>query len=322
MDIVKYPGIHCGLTLRIFKKSRQPHRQAENMEQFRETDDLINAGKTSLLPQYIYSQFMHERFLDAALFQSEEIERAENKPGIKLADGTEIEYDNLKFFIDKKAKFEEEFFQTLSERITEEKANLFCEIISKNWFDGRVRRGNNLVKKLMVSIKNYLLEYRKVKNENGIRVINKIDKRFKPNFEDDEIDAIILLNREMLDGHIHDWLKGHPNHDTIATGSIHCRRGMFLEKEFENEEYLEWSYINSYSLAFSVTEKFSRMVENKKAAIVNTNLTNIRERSLFFSPFIKGMPPEQFEFGVIPHWWTMNIKRQGMHGEIVEYLVD
>ena len=291
------------------------------------TNDMINIlskpGQTSLLPQYFHSDCMYERFLDATLEEASEVGRATNIKGqVKLTDDYEIEYDNLEFFVNKKKDLENEFFVELSERITKERATEFCNIISQNWFDGRAKRNSEPVKQLFASIKNYLLEYRKVKNENDIRVMFDIDESIEPNFDDDEIEAILELNRQMFDGYVYQWLEGHPNYLEMGSGDIYCRRGIFLDKPLEPQEYLEWNYINSYSLAFTVTEKFAQMVDKATPAILNTNLANLRERILFFSPFIPNMPAGQFKLGIIPHWWTLKITKQGNHGGIDEYLVD
>ena len=64
------------------------------------------------------------------------------------------------------------------------------------------------------------------------------------------------------------------------------------------------------------------MTDKATPAILNTNLANLRDRILFFSPFIKNMPIGQFELGIIPHWWTLRISKQGTHGGIDEYLLD
>jgi hypothetical protein len=282
-------------------------------------------GQASFLPQYFHSPCMYERFLNATNNDVGEIERAINSSGIKLVDLDEQYSDNLNYFISNKQQLEDEFYSELSTRIGDKKTNEFCTIIRESWFDGRTERESKPVKELFASIKNYLLEYGLVTKTDDIRVINDIDDKIKPSFDDDEIETIIELNRQMLDGHIGRWLKGHPNDLEMGTGDIYCRRGIFEEKEFEEGiEYWEWNYINSYSLAFTVTEKFSQMANKGRVqpAIINTNIANIRERVLFFSPFIKGMPPQQFELGVIPHWVTMKISKQGNHGGINEYIVD
>lgn len=286
-------------------------------------ENLSKAGQASLLPQYFNSSCMYERFLNATSDNEDEIDRSENVRGqVKLTDSDEIKYENLNYFIDKKSDLEDEFFEELTKQISEERASEFCKIISENWYDGRAQRNSEPVKKLFASIKNYLLEYRKVKSEDGIMVFNQIEDDYEPNFDDDEIETILSINRQMFDGHIHKWIEGHPKHLEMGSGDIYCRRGIFLENKIMTKEFLEWNYINSYSLAFSVTEKFAQMSPNDTPAILNTNLANIRERTLFFSPFIKNMPIDQFELGIIPHWWTMRIIKQGTHGGIEEYIID
>jgi hypothetical protein len=287
------------------------------------TKDLTKPGQTSLLPQYFYSDCMFERFLDATQCEADEISRAESIKGqTKTTEDYEIEHDNLEFFVERKEQFEIEFLKELSKRITKIKATIFCKIISDNWYDGRAKRNSLPVRRLFASIKNYLLEYKKVTNEDDIRVIYDVDDKIKPNFNDDDIDAILEVNRQMFDGYISQWIEGHPNYFEMGSKDIYCRRGLFLEKPLDSEEYLEWNYINSYSIAFTVTEKFSQMTDKATPAILNTNLANLRDRILFFSPFIKNMPIGQFELGIIPHWWTLRISKQGTHGGIEEYLLD
>ena len=279
-------------------------------------------SKTSLLPQYLFSEAMYERFLDATLNQDEEIQRAFNSKGIKCTDDYEIEYENLNFFIDNKTKFENEFSSELKERIGKKKSIEFCEIISNSWFDGRTKRESLPVLQLFASIKEYLLE-KKVRNLDLIRVANQLDDDIAPNFTSNEINQILELNREMFDGYIYQWLENHPSFLDIGSGDIYCRRGMFLDNLMEvSEEYRELNFISSYSIAFSVTEKFAQLKKDSNPVIINTNLANLRERILFFSPFIKDMPPFQFELGVIPHWWRLRLFEQGIHGGINEFLVD
>lgn len=278
-------------------------------------------SKVAFLPQYINSDLMIERFLNGIILKQGEVERAKNIKGqIKLIEESEVKCDNIEFFLNSKEKFENEFFDELSERITEEKAKLFYEIITQSWYDGRTKRNSQSVIELMASIQNYLIGYRKVNNANGIRVLYQIHSEIRPNFEDYEIEEIISLNREMFDGYIHQWIKGHPFCNN--TEDLYCRRGVFLNNLFDSEEYYEWSFINSYSIACTVTEKFAQMKEDGIPAIIHTNISNLRHRILFFSPFIKGMPARQFELGIIPHWWTQRIVYQGEHGGIHEYLID
>ena len=189
---------------------------------------LSKPGQTTLLPQYFHSNCMYERFLDATLDDANEIGRATNIKGqVKLTDRYEILYDNLEYFITKKKDFENEFYLELSNRITKKRATEFCNIISQNWFDGRAKRNSEPVKQLFASIKNYLIEYQKVRTKDDIRVIYDIQDDIKPNFDEDEIETILELNKQMFDGYIYQWLEGHPNYLEMSSDDRHLLRQTF-----------------------------------------------------------------------------------------------
>lgn len=285
-------------------------------------DFISKPGKTSLLPQYFHSEYMYERFLDATGNESEEIFRSRNQKGIKISEGKELEADRLEYFIENKEKLEKEFYKELCSVLSPKRANKFCKIVRDHWYDGRLERESKPVLKLMASVKNYLIEYRKVNNIDKIPVINEIPKKTKPSFDDDEINEILSINLRLVENHLEEWISIHPQTLEMGLGDLYCRRGIFLDKLLPNEKYLEWQYINSYSLSFSVTEKFSQMYPGKIPVILNTNYANIRERILFFSPFIKGMNPYQLELGIIPHYFSLHLRRQGRYGGIYEYDID
>lgn len=282
-----------------------------------------NLEKISLLPQYEQSELMYEQFLDGVLNQSNEVFRSKKKAGIKIAvaDSKELISDNLEYFTntENKKKLEEEFTFKLENSIGKEKAELFCTIIKDFWFDGRKKRLQSPeILKLKRSIQNYLLEYRKVTNVENIRVINGISPDLEYSFEDDEIQCILALNKEMLDWHIQKWLELNPDYLEMSTDKIYLRRGICLENE-PAKEYKEWLYINSYSLAFTVSEKFAEKRDKKKSIILNANYSDLNDRILFFSPFIKNLHPTQLEVGIIPHYFDLEIKYKGNFGEIEEY---
>jgi hypothetical protein len=81
------------------------------------------------------------------------------------------------------------------------------------------------------------------------------------------------------------------------------------------------TYINSYSIAFSAPEKFAQMQAGRIAAMVNGDLDLFWGRILFFSPFIPKMAVGQLEAGVIPGERPEQIKNQGAHGGVVEYIL-
>jgi len=279
--------------------------------------------KVSLLPQYLDSETMYDRFNSAALEEEEDIVRSQNSPGYKLTDNYEIENDRLKYFVEKKEELENEFLKTLQTRITKSQAELFCNLISEYWHDGKTKRSSLEVKKLFASIKNYLLGYRIASSPENIKVINDIDPSIEISFEDDEIKAIIDVNREMIDFHTQKWIESRSDYLEINSETLHCRRGLFLKEIFvDNSEYYEWDFINSYSLGFTVTEKFAQMSKGDIPVIINKNLSDVRDRIIFFSPFIKGMPIHQFELGVIPHVNIMLCKSQGEFGGIHEFIIE
>ncbi|KQO89179.1 hypothetical protein ASF36_23745 [Methylobacterium sp. Leaf90] len=85
--------------------------------------------------------------------------------------------------------------------------------------------------------------------------------------------------------------------------------------------YKEWDYINSYSLAFSAPEKFAQMQAGRTPAIINGDFHKFDGRVLFFSPFIRGMVVGQLEVGVIPSANDEFLADQGLHGEMLEYII-
>ena len=281
--------------------------------------------QVSLLPQYEKSDMMYECFLDDILNESEEIYRAKKKPGTKIArvDKAEESFDNLIYFTEpnNKKKIEDEFFSKLIKIVGKDKAELFCELIRDYWYDGRTKRLKSPeILALKKSIQNYLLEYRKVTNVENIRVINQVQTNIAHSFEDDEIEAILNLNMRMLEWHLTEWLSSHPNFIEMSSNDIYFRRGIYLNSR-PDKTYNEWLYINSYSLAFTVSEKFVGYKKKKIPIILNMNFGDLRERILFFSPFIKGMPPFQLEAGIIPHYYDLETEYQGTFGGIEEYLL-
>lgn len=284
---------------------------------------LSKASQISLLPQYQNSETMYDRFSSATLEGSQDIIRSKNLEKIKLTDIYEIENDHLKYFINKKSDFETEFFNTLSLKISENRANLFCNIISQYWYDGKTKRQSEEVKRLFASIKNYFLQYRFASCPENIRVLNELEPSVETNFEDSEIKEIIMINKMMVSHYMQEWLEN--RHDYLETNfeSLHCRRGLYLEKIFNNgDEYYEWDFINSYSIGFTVTEKFAQINKSKIPVIINKNLSDVLDRIIFFAPFIPGMPIHQFELGLIPHTYTMRCKNQGKYGGIHEFFVE
>lgn len=280
--------------------------------------------KVSILPQYEKSIIMYERFLDASLYNKEDIQRSEKELKIARADSTEIILDKLDYFTDNKnkANLEFEFLDRLIGSIGQSKAELFCKLISEYWYDGRSkRRESKKMLRLAKSIQNYFIEYRRVINLESIRAVDKdhvsLDEKLM--FEDDEISAILEINTEMLDLHLSKWLETRNDYLEISSNDIYFRRGLLMEKK-PDKDYNEFWYINSYSLALTIPEKFVTWDNKKFKIVINSSFSDLRNRILFFSPFIKDMEPYQLEIGVIPHYYDVELIYQGEYGGLEEYI--
>ena len=283
---------------------------------------LSKAGQTSLLPQYISSNHIYEKFSDATLEGLDEIRFAENITGeIKLIDQEESYDDRFVFFEKNKAQMEDEFFKQTSLRIGKDKTEEFCTLISDLWYDGKLKRTKGPMENLFASVKNYLLESRKATNASRIKVHNDVIN-IAPSFTHDEIQDILQVNREMMYNYINEWISSHPEGSSFGTDDVYCRRGLLVTNDFENDDYKEWNYINSYSMAVTVPEKFAQISKGLTPAIVHTKIGNLDGRILFFSPFIKGMPAGQLELGVIPHCWQMELISDGIHRGFHEYRLE
>lgn len=280
-------------------------------------------GRVAILPQYIQSDCMFEKFLNAS-FDDESVFRTPCIQGeTKIIVKDEFLMDRLEYFIVNNNALQEEFCETLRKRLVKESAFKFCKIIRDFWADGRAQRLKSVpVRRLMKSVQNYLIGYRKVQKPENIRTqLSQMLERTEPNFDDDEISEILAINREMTNYHIQKWMEGHPKYDELTTNKIYIRRGLALESDFKTGEYAERYLISSYSLSFSVGEQFAKIIENRIPAIVNMSYGESLNRILFFSPFIPGMKPNQLEFGIIPHYYPLKISFQEEIGGIKEYIL-
>jgi hypothetical protein len=276
--------------------------------------------ETANLPQYQLSATFMERFLDAIHEEGKEIERAPNTRGIKLVDDTELNADYLDYFFENKRSMEKEFLHELREKLGNAKADLFCEIVSQDWYDGKGLRNGTRVLSLKLSVRDYL---RAIVGDDLPNIVENHElSDSRPCLDKKEIAAILTMNDQMMVRHIEEWKKGHPNSDQMSDDNIFFRRGLSLKKPLDTNVYREWSYINSYSIALSAPEKFSQMQAGFVCALVCGDLHLFDGRILFFSPFVPNMDVGQLEAGVIPADRPMPIKLQGKHAGILEYILD
>lgn len=264
-----------------------------------------------------------ELFLDAIHHQDQPLQRSTNVPGtVKWADGTEIAAENLSYFEDRKEQLEHEFLIELSDRIGAAKAVEFCHTVAVDWFSGAKGRRGSRVGGLKAAVREYVGAFTKPSGHKGVVIL---DQQNLPaaTLSAQDVARILQLNHELLHKHLGAWKAVHPNADRLSSDDIFLRRGLGLDRAFEDHDiYRELDFINSYSLAFSSPEKFAQMQTNKIAAIVNGDLALFEHRVLFFSPFVPGMMVGQLEFGIIPASKGLPLKDQGIHAGIQEYLLD
>lgn len=283
---------------------------------------LPKAVKSAGLTQYQTPHFM-ERFLDAIHEEGRDVERSQSIPGtIKLVDGSEMSSDALDYFVEEKSALESEFCSELMNRIGSTKTDLFCDIISRDWFDGKGLRNRPRVLGVKLSVRNYLDAVGNTRSMTDIVVNDTICAGTDPLLSIEDVAAVLTVNDQMLTCHVEVWKARRSDWDRISSDDIFFRRGLSLKKAIDlSEPYREWDFINSYSLAFTAPEKFASMQGSNQPAIVSGDLALFGGRVLFFSPFVPKMDVRQLEAGIIPGGKPDKISFQGEHGGILEYIL-
>jgi len=263
-----------------------------------------------------------ERFLDAIHEEGREIERSQNELGtIKLVDDKEMSADFLDYFFDSKSDLENEFCNDLGNEIGKDNVQIFCDVIATDWYDGRKLRQGEKVHRLLISIRNYLQSL-----EPTVELQNVVERwelaDLEPLFDIYQVKTILDINYQIMYRCLEDWKSKHPLTDEITNSEIFLRRGLSLKTDLNTDiPYREWSYINSYSIATSVSEKFAQMQQGHIPTLVNGDINLFDKRILFFSPFIPELQMGQLEAGVIPSHSPVLLKSQGIHGGIHEYIM-
>jgi hypothetical protein len=283
------------------------------------------AMKTALLPQYRASEFVTERFLEAAHTDDDPIERAKRDVGIQTVDPTEAAADCLNFFASHPT-MANEFRIELDQAIGPSNAMLFCDVVANDWYRLSRNQGRPLALKrsIYVYLQSIVAPLPAQESVAGPSKLVGIKELFNPHL----IGHIVELNDVFLRRYVYDWLNQHPDSRFTSSDEIYIQRGLALLETIDvSQRYKEWDYLNSYSLAKSVPEKFSLPSKRTESqgthrAMVSGDLHLFERRVLFFSPFIPSMPTQQLEFGVIPSPKPLKIADQGLHAGIHEYLLD
>ena len=229
----------------------------------------LQAMEAALLDQYRESEeFMH-RFL-ISIQSGGEISRTESIPGFKQITFSELRKDLLSYFIDNKNDLEKEFAEELLETVEQSHVELFCVTIREHWYDGRSKRHSGPVQQLKRAVYDYLKE--KSFGSPAFEPIGSRERvmRVTPLLPTEVISSILTVTNRLLGLHVDEWISKHPRGDEMGRGNIYLRRGLGL-KEPLKEKFEEHFLINSYSLAMTVTEQFSKIIKDATPAIVQSD---------------------------------------------------
>ncbi len=284
------------------------------------------AMSTALLPQYAASGAMAERFLDAIHHDEHPVDRSTRDNGFQVVDHSELQSDALDFFSANALSMSSSFESELSNDIGTADATIFLETIAVDWYKKPRDAGRSL--QLKRSIYEYLQTI-----SSGVSARTFVQVGFRldgvaPLLQAFKIGRILRLTECFLEKHLHEWIDKHPEGLFTGSDEVYFRRGLSLQEPVDTAQpYWEWDYLNSYSLAVSVSEKFSLPTKKKVGtasdvrALVSGDWRLFQDRVLFFAPFIPTMDPYQLEFGIIPSGKSLAICSQGLHAGVHEYIL-
>lgn len=265
---------------------------------------MFRISSQSLLDQYYLNPWISERFSIDLNFTQHSLFRYSHISGtVNDIEISESENLNFEYFKNNAQTMASEFKNDICNEIGEDKYNYFIELISNYWIPAG-KRDSKKIRQLEFTIKEYLKIFCKAK----IRVLK--DKSINANqvLTLQDLYQILEITRRLVGHYIQEWLSS-SKHD-FSSNEIYLFRGINLENyPRKNKRFIEFRFINSYSLSLSIAEKFSDTVKQPKVnAIFALNENLVDNRILFFSPFLPGCQDSQLEFGLIPDLNKLRVK--------------
>lgn len=279
------------------------------------------------VPHYLFDGLMHQR-LSADYSDDAQAIRAPYQPGKKEMDESEREVRKLDFFEQNQLRWSIDFIERLRnaedrEPISPVKSHKFIRSFKNDWVDGHKRRQES---RFMVGLKKSIFNYYKIKRFKDFerRVIERLDSKSIPFFDEDQMAKIFEINKGMVQTYLEDYLEqlGHDGPPSLS--HLYVRRGVLMPKgplDFLKEKH----YLSSYSLALGPVELFAQTQPNQRSrdagrpCILSAPIGAIQDRIVAFAPFICGMEIDQLEFIVAPPIADTRLKFHGVHGGIEEY---
>jgi hypothetical protein len=286
------------------------------------------ATKTSTLPQYINSPLTTEKFLEALHDPQGEIQISSRYKGLKVIDADECLLDGLEYFTLNKKRLEKEFYSDCVDKIGKDNTHKYFDVISNIWYDGRGSRTGIDNYPLLSSIEKYFTNYKRISRD-SIFVRNQPDfGTTEVLFEPDILDEIFKLNNRLTNFYLGEWLNQYYPRESFGVNGIYVRRGIVLDKSYDEEIFSDQNYLNSYTLSFTISEQFCQLGTGKPT-IINIPYNSCLDRIFFFSPFIKNLNSdlvaknyEQLELGLVPPYTKTIMKLQDEHDNVAEYMLE
>jgi hypothetical protein len=280
-----------------------------------------------LLPQYRGSGLIGIRHAVAAHNPTDEIIRADRADAYQFVDADEVNSDAFDFFTREASSMSAAFFSELSNAIGANEAASFCETIAREWCEGV--RDIGRPRQLRRSVYEYLQSINKGASASSLTQNAAQLEDVRGLLPAHAIEKILVLTGQFLYKYLHRWQQAHPEGLFMGSSDIYFGRGLSIGEPMDvSKPYKEWDYINSYSLAVSVREKFSADYHHSASSdtgvrvVISGDWHLFDDRVLFFAPFIPRMELRELELGVIPSSKSLPIFGQGLHAGIYEYVID
>lgn len=269
------------------------------------------------LEKYLFDPFYEHRYVQAASHGLADIARDPGKVGNKAVSDTENLVSGYAFFDKNKEKMREDYLDRLTSFIDEDKVQRFIKTVTTHWYDGRPSRTtSDDIWEIKKSIRNNLIE----RTSNTKFTMKDENRDVEPLFETNELGHLLHVTHQMFDHYIQDYLQSRPDYLETSSNRIYIHRGIRINELPPEDDYYEYDYINSYSLAQSVPEQFTAIAKNGQFRVMIGGCVNdFSDQILAFAPFIPGMDVQQLELCIIPGFNPLRIRYEGEYSGVHEY---
>jgi hypothetical protein len=248
--------------------------------------------------------------------------RPKYRKGQKRYNYSSLEAEGVQVLVDAYASFAKEYRHDLEARVAKDQRSLFFRIL-KQWVDGKSLRNGPAVKSLKKDVLSYLLHKYPTLSKDHIFSIEDVEGYPSAGISVETIKSIVALNEEYLDRYLDLIVEREGDDHFISNDALMLHRGINIPRnnEIASARYSENAFLTSYSLSISVAEKFAGINFGKKV-IISGELKYFKNRVLATSLLHRDLLKSQLEFLVIPHWYTLELKRHDRFDGIEEYLLE